>query len=119
MVTLFTDTIVIVRAPATTGRYGDAVPDWANATRTTVEDVSVQPGPALADAETVDGTRDSTTTRWLGFTPIGSGDLDLLATDRVEYAGLTLEVDGKPRRWPDPINGGVSKVEWTMREVVG
>lgn len=119
MVTMFTDTVVILRAAVTTGRYGDAVPNWSTVTRTTVTDVSIQPAGALVDAERVDGTRDSTTSRWLAYTPIGSGDLDVCATDRIEYAGRTLEVDGEPRRWPNPITGGVSKVEWSMREVVG
>lgn len=114
---LFTDSIVIVRAGSTTGRYGDTVPDWSTATRTTIDGVNVQ--PTSQNAETTDGTRDSTTTTWVGFTAMDSGDLDITATDRIEYAGLTLEVYGTPRRWPNPLTGGVSKVEWTMREVLG
>lgn len=114
---LFTDTIVIVRAGTDAGRYGDSRPDWTTATRTTVDGVSVQ--PTAGNTETADGTRDSTTTTWVGFTAMDSGDLDITATDRVEYAGLTLEVYGVPRRWPNPFTGGVSKVEWSMREVLG
>lgn len=113
---LFTDTIVIVRAATMTDRYGDDVPDWDNATRTTVSGVSVQP---LRSDEVSDGVRDSTNTTWTGRTPMDGGDLDILPADRVEYASRTLQVLGEPRRWPSLLTDTVSKVEWTMREVVG
>lgn len=115
MSVLFQDTIVIRRADWSVDAFGNDVPDWTTASSTTVMGVNVQPG--ARSTEVADGTTDATTTWFSLFTPTGSGDLDLLSTDRVEYAGLTLEVDGDVARWPDPFTAGVSKVEATLRLV--
>lgn len=116
VLTLFADTIVRLRPGSATDAYGNPVRDWTAASSATLTGVAVQ--PATGRAETADGIRDTAVSRWLLFTPIGSGDLDLLATDRVVYDGMTLEVDGEVSRWPDPLTGGVSKVEATLRRAV-
>lgn len=115
MSVLFNDTIVIRRASWSVDAFGNDVPDWTTAAAVTVDGVAVQPG--RASTESSDGTTDQTVTWFSLFTEIGSGDLDLLSTDRVEYAGLTLEVYGDVARWPDPFTGAVSKVEATLRLV--
>lgn len=112
---LFTDTVVIVRPATTTDRYGNTVLDWDAATRTSVPGVSVQPD---TQAEADDGTRDTTQSTWWLRTPIDAGDLDIAPTDRVEHAGLTLEVDGDPRRYPGLLAEGVSCVHVHLRQVV-
>lgn len=99
---MFTDTIVILRAPVTEDRYGNTVRDWSNATRTEVDGVSVQPRSATESTATE--AREMVTTGWRIYTR--SGDLDVEPTDRIEHAGRTLEVIGEVARWPHPIRRG-------------
>ncbi|MFJ9961074.1 hypothetical protein [Streptomyces avermitilis] len=111
---LTADSVVIVRAPLKTDKYGNpsSVRDWASATRTPVAGVSVQPdGSAEAT-----GDRTSTITGWRLMTAKGR-DLDLLRTDRVEFDGMTLEVDGKVGRFR--MGGRVHHVEARLKEVSG
>lgn len=107
-------TIVRVRAPLVADRYGNRKRDWTAATRATVTGVNVQPAgsPPQSDEDTTD--RQTTITGWRLYTPQGM-DVDLLETDRVEYEGMTLEVDGKVGRWR--IDGRVHHVEAALREV--
>lgn len=113
---LFTDTVVIVRPATATDRYGNTVADPDSTdTRTTLEGVSVQPDRQV---ETDDGTRISTDTRWVLRNPIDAGDLDITATDQIEYAGMTLDVDGDILRFPGLLEQGVSCVQvWLRRRV--
>lgn len=113
---MFLQTIVRVRAPVITDRYNNRKRDWDNAARLTVEGVNVQPAGARSQSveETVD--RQTTVTAWSLQTREGV-DLDLLATDRVEFDGMTLEVDGKVGRWPDPFTGAVHHIEARLKEV--
>jgi hypothetical protein len=113
---MFHQSFVRVRAPLVTDRYNNAKRDWANAARTTVTGVNIQPAgvPVRSEEDTAD--RQTTTTTWNLQTAEGV-DLDLLETDRIEFDGMTLEVDGKVGRWPDPFGPGVHHVEARLKEV--
>ena len=114
---LFHQTLVRVRAPLVSDRYGNQKPDWADAARVSVLGVNIQPAAARVPAseeQTVD--RQTTVTRWLLQTAPGV-DLDLLETDRIEWDGMVLEVDGKVGRWPDPFGPGAHHVEAELKEV--
>jgi len=88
-------TITIRRATTADDGYGNAEPDWDNATATAVPGCSVQP---LAGTELLQG-RDTVVTRWTVWAP---PETDLVATDRVEWAGETYDVDGDVQRWDFP-----------------
>ncbi|MFK8844680.1 hypothetical protein [Streptomyces sp. Ac-502] len=109
---LFTQSVVIVRPAADTDEYGNHKPDWADAARTTVTGVNVQPqGGSSEDTD----DRQVTVTGWRLYTPRGM-DLDLRESDRVETGGMTLQVTGKVARWPAP-GGGVHHIEADLKEV--
>lgn len=105
------DTVTVVRAPLAGDRYGGQIRDWAAATRTDVVGVSIQPAASTEDVR----DREQLVSTYTLFTPRGA-DLDLLATDRVEWGGLTLQVVGSPNRWS---LAGVHHVEATLQEVTG
>lgn len=106
--------VVRLRAAETVDRYGNRKRDWPNAARMPVSGVNVQPAgsPPQSAEDTLD--RQTTVTGWRLYTPPGM-DLDLLETDRVEYEGMVLEVEGKVGRWR--ISGRVHHVEAMLREV--
>jgi hypothetical protein len=110
----FAQTVTRLRAPLVTDRYNNRVPDWPNAARTDVAGVNLQPAgsPPDSDEDTVD--RQVAVTGWRLYTPPGM-DLDLLATDRIEYGGRVLEVVGEVGRWE--VAGRVHHVEVYLREV--
>ena len=106
--------VVRLRAPLVVDVYNDARRDWANAARTTITGVNVQPAgsPPRSDEDTDD--RQVTVTGWRLFTPPGM-DVDLLETDRIEYGSIVFEVVGKVGRWE--VAGRVHHVEATLTEV--
>jgi len=89
MSVLAVDSVTVVRAPLVTDRYGGKIRDWPTATRTAYAGVSVQPAGSTEDVR----DREHISNRFTLFTSRGF-DIDLLATDRVEWNGLTLQVDG-------------------------
>lgn len=107
------ETITVIRAPLTANRYGGQIRDWSSATRTDVTGVSIQPTSTTEDIR----DREQLVDTYALFTPRGV-DIDLLATDRVQWNGLTLQVVGSPNRWPMP-GGGVHHVEATLQKVTG
>lgn len=114
MSALYSDAVTVVRAGYKVDKYGNETSelDWANAVRTAVTGVSVQPD---ASSEAT-GDRGTVVTGWRLFTPRGR-DLDLLPTDRVEYDGMTLEVDGEVARFR--MAGRVHHVEARLKRVIG
>jgi hypothetical protein len=114
---LFTETIVVLRAP-TTGRdsQGNVVRDWSAAARTTYRQVSVQP---RTSTESRGEPRSRTVTGWRIQSRAGV-DIDVVSTDRVEWADKVLEVLGDVDRWPHPIRpGSVHHVEFDVQRVRG
>ncbi|MET9425653.1 hypothetical protein ABZY06_33955 [Streptomyces sp. NPDC006540] len=111
---LTADSAVILRAGYVVDKYGNpsTVRDWANATRTTVSGVSIQPDSSSEET----GDRSAVVTGWRIQSRKGQ-DLDLLRTDRVEFDGMTLEVDGKVARYR--MAGAVHHVEARLKEVEG
>lgn len=113
------DVVTVVRPGVKTSRSGDPLPDWSDSavTRIPAPDVLVQ--PAGASTEQATEQRDLTITRWLVASKPGT-DLDVRATDRVEYAGITCQVDGEVGRWPDPTRAGVvHHVEFAISRAQG
>jgi hypothetical protein len=94
-VILGSHTITVRRASSTDDAYGNPERNWASASSVTVSGCSVQP---VVGAENTVG-RDTIVSRWQLFAPTGT---DLTATDRVEFAGDTYEVDGEVQRWDFP-----------------
>lgn len=89
------DTVIRRRALQTATGYGNTRRDWANATiQPYPAEVQPFPGASSSSEDVVDQNR--TTTRWRIF--LGP-DADLAATDRIEWDGLTYEVDGDVERW--------------------
>lgn len=81
------DAVTLVRAPLVAGYGGAEVRDWDNATRT------VLPGNVQPVSTTEDGdARQTTVSRWRAELNV---EPTVLATDRVEWEGLVLEVDGE------------------------
>lgn len=86
-----TDTVVRRRAPVTSGSYGNQTRDWANASTQTYP---AMVGPVSSTKDVVN--QQQTITRWrLTLGPYA----DLEATDRIEWAGGTYEVDGDVERY--------------------
>lgn len=82
---------VRVRAPLVTDRYGAEIRDWDNAVRSPLTRLSIQP----AGSSEATGERPTLLiTGWRVISDRGVR-LDLLATDRVEADGLSLEVNGE------------------------
>jgi hypothetical protein len=72
----------------------------------------VQPDSSSEDT----GDRPTVITGWRLITPKGR-DFPALATDRVEWDGLTLQVDGKVGRFR--VGGRLHHVEARLKEVTG
>ncbi|MEV0445449.1 hypothetical protein AB0I84_08180 [Streptomyces spectabilis] len=110
----YTQTVVILRAPFVTDRYGNTTSDrdWDRATRTTVRRVSVQPDTSAEDT----GDRPVVVTGWRLITRTGV-DIDLAPGDRVDALGRVLDVDGDVARWT--VGGRIHHVEARLKEVSG
>lgn len=113
MSVLAVETVTVLRAPLVGNRYGGHVRDWTTPSRTDVDGVSIQPTVSTEDVR----DRELLVNTYTLFTSRGR-DIDLLATDRVEWNGTVLQVVGDPNRWPAP-GGGVHHVEATLRAVTG
>lgn len=106
------DTITVLRAQLVdVDRYGKQRRDWPAAAETEVTGVSVQ---ALSAAEAaVDREYAATHLRL-----IAPHSIDLTATDRVRWHGLTFDVDGDPARWYDE-HGQPEHLEATLKRATG
>jgi hypothetical protein len=111
---LFGETATLVRAPLKVDKYGNTTSerDWANATHTPYPGLMVQPD---GSTEAV-GDRPSVITGWRLITPKGR-DFPALATDRVEWEGLTLAVDGEVGRFK--VRGRLHHAEARLKRVSG
>lgn len=114
---IFHQQVTVVRPGTRVDRGGNEVPDWSPgaATRTVVEHVSVQPNTQNEDVES---DRTAVVTGWRVLSEPGV-DADVRSGDRIEWDGMTLEVVGEVARWPDPLDGGVHHIEFTMRRATG
>lgn len=113
---IFADTVTVVRAKVVRDRWDNDTLDWAAATRTTVTGVLVMPTSQIEDAA---GNRVALSSGWRLYSQPGT-DVDLFATDRVEWRAMSLEVIGEVARWPHPLRpGAVHHVEAELRKVTG
>lgn len=108
-------TITAVRAVTANDAQGNPVSDWSTATRHTEDRVSVQP---VTQTESTTDARDLIVTNWRVLSD-GGVDVDVLPTDRIEWAGDTYEVIGDVGRFRDPIMGDIDHVEFAIRKVSG
>lgn len=109
---LYSQSVTVVRAPLVSDPYGGSERDWANATRTILPGVDVQPAES---AETL-GDRQTVITGWQMRTQPGV-DADIVATDRVEYDATTLMVDGEVGRYVR--DSRVHHIEVRLKRVTG
>lgn len=107
MLPFTTDDVTIVHAELVEGYANNYIRDWAYATRTTVRGLVQQ----TSTTETVRGN-DQVTAIFLILLPPGT---PVASSDRIEWAGRTLEVDGPPSSWPGP----AAHIELTAVEVRG
>jgi hypothetical protein len=112
---MFNQTLVRVRAGVRTDRGGNQVPDWAAATRLTVEQVNIQPS---IQQESTDETRSAKVTGWHVQSTEGTAP-DIRADDRIEWDGIVCEVDGEVARWPDLFTDAVHHIEFEMKRATG
>lgn len=112
---LYNDSIEVLRAPLVADRYRNEKRDWDAATSTPYSGVNMQPEQVPVASTEYTEDRQTTVTRYLLITRRGM-DIDLLETDRVAFAGMTLKVAGKVGRWPAP-GGGLHHVEAVLVDV--
>lgn len=113
----FFDSVVRVRAGTKTDRGGNTVPDWSPGavTRATIDQLNIQPA---SQTESTDPTRTAVVTGWRVQSAPGTAP-DIRAVDRIEWNGMTLEVDGEVAEWPDPLDGTPHHIEFTMKRSTG
>lgn len=113
----FFDSLVRARAGTRTDRGGNTVADWSEdqVTRLTVDQLNIQP---TSQTEATDATRTAVVTGWRVQSEEGTRP-DITAVDRLEWRGMTLEVQGEVAEWPDPITGEVHHIEFTMTRATG
>lgn len=120
----FFDSLVRVRAGTRTDRGGNPVLDWSAGavTRLPIGQLNIQPNTQTEGNSTSSGTADATrtavTTGWRVQSEEGTAP-DIRAVDRLEWRGLTYEVDGEVAEWPDPLTGTVHHIEFTMVRATG
>ncbi|MGB8021745.1 MAG: head-tail adaptor protein [Candidatus Nanopelagicales bacterium] len=109
MIGLLSDTVTRLRAGTSTDAYGNTVPDWDTATSLTL---SARVQQSSQGEDILD--RDSQQAQFVVFLPAGS---DVTGSDRLTWAGRTLELVGPPT----PVGGyrAVHHIEARAREVVG
>jgi hypothetical protein len=83
LASLLADQVVIVHPAAGSDAYGNPVPDWDAATRTTVA-AAVQP----AGGSELTADRDTLESCWLLVLPAGTA---IAGHDRVEWRGTTFQ----------------------------
>lgn len=112
----FFDSLTRVRAGTRTDRGGNPVADWSSGVqRLEVGGLNIQPA---SQTEQTDATRTAVVTGWRVQSDEGARP-DITALDRLEWRGMTLEVDGEVAEWPDPLTGSVHHIEFTMTRVTG
>jgi hypothetical protein len=114
---MFNQSLVRVRAGERTDRGGNTVKDWSPAavSRLTVDQVNIQPS---IQQESVDEQRNAVVTGWHVQSAEDTAP-DIRADDRIEWDGMTLEVDGEVARWPDLFTDVVHHIEFEMKRATG
>ena len=114
---MFNQSLVRVRAGERTDRGGNTVKDWSPqaVSRLAVDQVNIQPS---VQTEIVDADRNAAVTGWHVQSDEGTAP-DIRSDDRIEWDGMTLEVEGEVARWPELFADAVHHVEFEMKRVTG
>ena len=96
------DTVTRKRAQQVDNR-GTITLDWSNPQTLPIAGCSVQPNTSTRD---FDGRTIQVTEEWTLYAPFGS---DIAAGDRIEWNGITFEINGAPMPWQSP-TGRVSHI---------
>lgn len=102
------DAVTVKRAQLVDSR-GSKVLDWSSPQEFTLSGCSVQPNTTTRD---FDGRTIQVSEDWIIYAPPNS---DLQAGDRIEWQGLTFELNGAPMPWQSP-TGRVSHVWARLNE---
>lgn len=106
---LLVQRLTVVRAGESTDRYGNTTRSWDSATRHEVDAWCEQ----MTSDESNDG-RAELFSDWLAVLPLGA---DIRGRDRVEFDGMTFEVNGPPTTRHTP--RGPHHIEATLRWIEG
>jgi hypothetical protein len=114
---MFNQSLVRVRAGERTDRGGNTVKDWSPTavSRLTVDQVNIQPS---IQQEAVNEQRNAVVTGWHVQSAEGTNP-DIRFDDRIEWDGMTLEVDGEVARWPELFVDAVHHIEFEMKRATG
>lgn len=114
---MFNQSVVRVRAGTKTDRGGNEVKDWSPGAvqRLTVTGLNIQPS---IQREASNEQRNATVTGWHVQSAEGTNP-DIRFDDRIEWDGMTLEVDGEVARWPDLFTDAVHHIEFEMKRATG
>lgn len=106
---------VVTRLRATTAenRYGDKARQWANPDRLDITGCLV--APRTEGEDTANG-REGVIVGLTVYAPAGA---DVLATDRVEIAGIVHTVEGQPGDWSGGLSAWRPGVEIRLKAVAG
>lgn len=116
MATLGNETVYIIRAPLVAGRTGGEERVWSQATETPVEHCSVQPFPLAEKLNFEESrSREHARTAYRIYAPPGT---DVLATDRVRWNGVVMDVFGHAGPWHRR-NGSTHHITFIGRERSG
>lgn len=111
----FATDVLTVHRPTWMVQRNDRIPDWSNTTTHTVSGCRVQP-LSVEEIHSTDGTtRDAEVSVARVFAPPAA---DISAYDRVSFADITWEVEGRPVEWRSP-TGMLAHRELTLRRVQG
>ena len=89
------ETVTVKRASLVDSR-GTKILDWSNPEEIVISGCSVQPSTTSRD---FDGRTVQVSEEWTLYAPQSS---DIKAGDRIEWNGITFEVNGAPMPWSSP-----------------
>lgn len=106
-------TITRLRATTTENRYGDAERAWTNPDRLDISGCLIAP---RAEGEDTANGRQGVIVGLTVYAPAGA---DVVATDRVEVAGVVHTVEGQPADWSGGFGSWQPGVELRLKAVTG
>jgi hypothetical protein len=109
---LASETVTRLRGTTSQNTHGNDVTSWASPGSLEIDGCSVQPVQGSEDLL----TRDSVTSRWQWFGPLGS---DVKSSDRIRHRGIDYEVDGSVQEWIDPTGSGLDHMVCYLKRIEG
>lgn len=105
-------TVTRLRGTSSTDGYNDAVVDFTDPDRLTIDACSVQP----VAGDEFNQARDAITTRWKWF---GQPDADVTSEDRIEFRGDVYDIDGSVLQWDDTTGSDLDYQSAVLKRVEG